>query len=364
VSKDNPLEELAGLQRVADLSDDDKIREIRRLESRLAKANIARKNAVAKHKQAEADLQLSADREELLLATQDPVEIAKFERSRMRKGRGKASAIICVNDWHIEETVEASVVDNCKFNLRIAEKRINNTWDKAEWLLDMLRSMASIKEVILWAGGDMISGYIHPELQENNSLGPAEAIQLVQEHLVHGLNRFMKDPKTDSVVFVTSFGNHGRTTRKRRISTGYKSHWEWAAYHNVAKRCQDNSKFRAKIADGYFNKLPVQGHQVRFHHGDDIRYKNGVGGVHVPLRRAIGNWNLNEGLAAFDVLGHFHQYGDDPNYVLCGSLMGYNAYAQSIAAPMQSPSQTIIGVDYEHGKWITMPVFCGESHTI
>jgi hypothetical protein len=100
---------------------------------------------------------------------------------------------------------------------------------------------------------------------------------------------------------------------------------------------------------------------VRFHHGDTVRYAGGVGGVHTPLRRKIAAWNRSPNKPAdLDVLGHFHQFSDDWNYVVCGCLVGPNAYAVSRGFEVQPPSQTFIIVDHEHGKILALPIFCDD----
>ncbi|MFV1964331.1 MAG: hypothetical protein ACC628_02825 [Pirellulaceae bacterium] len=115
-----------------------------------------------------------------------------------------------------------------------------------------------------------------------------------------------------------TYGNHGRTTKRRRISTGYKHSWEWLAYNNLAGYFK-TPKIRFKIEQGYHNWLDVQGHDVRFHHGDAIRYHGGIGGVTIPLRKKIAQWNKRRH-SHLDILGHFHQFIDAWDYVVCGCL--------------------------------------------
>jgi len=352
---------LAQLEALALLNDDEKIRKIRDLERKLASATQAKKEAEAKYKQSEKDLLLAEDNTELILATQDEKTLRKLEMSKKRRGKGKASAIICVNDWHCEENVDPEVTGNAnKFNPKIADRRIENTWQKAVYLLDTIKSFTNIQEVVIWAGGDMINGYIHEELMESNFTGPAPAILYMQEKLITGIEFIKSQVKCDQITFLGNYGNHGRTTRKKPISTGWKTSWEWLAYNNVALHFQNDPNVNFKIAKGYHLWMPIQGHDVRFHHGDAIKGGGGIGGVHIPLRKKIAQWN-KERQAELDVLGHFHQYAEDWNYVLCGCLVGYNAYAQYIGAEAQPPTQTLIVIDYEHGKILSMPIFCDDT---
>jgi hypothetical protein len=141
-----------------------------------------------------------------------------------------------------------------------------------------------------------------------------------------------------------------------RSADGYKHSWEWLAFNNLAGHFK-TPKVNFKIEQGYHNWLDIQGHNVRFHHGDAIRYGGGVGGVTVPLRKKIAQWNKRR-RADLDVLGHFHQFIDAWDYVVCGCLVGYDAYALEIGAEFQRPTQTFIVIDRDFGKVLTVPIFC------
>jgi len=82
-----------------------------------------------------------------------------------------------------------------------------------------------------------------------------------------------------------------RSFTKRRIATGYRHSWEWLSYSNLASYYRKRPKITFKVEQGYHNWLDVQGHPIRFHHGDAIRYAGGVGGVTIPLRKKIAQWN-------------------------------------------------------------------------
>jgi len=86
----------------------------------------------------------------------------------------------------------------------------------------------------------------------------------------------------------------------------------------------------------------------------------GVGGVHVPVRKKIAQWNKAGRSARLDILGHFHQYCEDWYYIVCGCLVGYTAYALHIGAEFQRPTQTFIVIDKNEGKVMCLPIFCAE----
>jgi hypothetical protein len=334
------------------------IKTLRSLESKLASAQSELRLERQKRGQAERELAHAERSLETVLATKDRVTRKKL-RPGGKVSRGHATAILCCNDWHVEGCVTRESVDGAnEFNLAVADRRIRRTWQKSLFLLDFVRRISNVRDMVVWLGGDLINGAIHEELEESNFLGPAEAVLYVQDHVAAGLDLLLREADVDHITVVTSYGNHGRTTKRRRISTGYRHSWEWLAYHNLARHYRNTPKITFKVEQGYHNWLPVQGYDVRFHHGDAIRYAGGVGGVTIPLRKKIAQWNKRR-KAYLDVIGHFHQFIDGWDFVGCGCLIGYDAYALEIGAEFQQPTQTFLVIDRTFGKVLCAPVFCG-----
>lgn len=337
------------------------IKQIRSLETRNTTLNTNLKIEKAKRLQCEKEHLLNQERIELLYATQDKVTTRKLKALSERKKRGEATAVIAITDWHAEEFVDPDVIDGLNsFNLTVAKRRIKRTWDKTLFLLDSMGSMTKVKELVMWLGGDLITGVIHEELLESNLLGPSEAVSFVQDEVASGIDYLLANSSLERILVPTSYGNHGRSTPKRRLKTGYKHSWEWLAYKNLERYYNTNPKVIFKIEKGYHNWVNIQGHDVRFHHGDAVKFSGGVGGLTTPLRKKIAQWNKSR-VAKLDVLGHFHQFLDDWNYVACGCLVGYNSYALEIAAEYQDPTQTFIMIDKDYGKTMALPIFCEEK---
>jgi len=105
-----------------------------------------------------------------------------------------------------------------------------------------------------------------------------------------------------------------------------------------------DKSIRFKVEVGYHNFVRVGDFTIRFHHGDAVRYQGGVGGLTIPLNKAIDAWNKNIH-ADLDVLGHWHQTIDLPHAVVNGSLIGFNAYAIKIKATYEVAQQSFFIVD-------------------
>lgn len=266
---------------------------------------------------------------------------------------GEAVAVLCASDWHVEETITSASTNGLnEFNLRIAQDRIRKFFTSAVRLTEIQRGGCDIREAILWLGGDLMSGFIHEELQETNELTPTETILWLRDQLTEGI-RYLFD-HFDGIKIVANYGNHGRTTKKPRHATGYKNSYEWLLYSILSKQL-DLPKVEWVVADSYLSFVHVYDKVIRFHHGDGLKYQGGIGGLTIPTEKAIASWNKAK-MADLDVFGHWHTQQQNPKWVSNGSLIGYNAYAVSIKAAYERPQQTFFLFDKDRGRTITAPI--------
>jgi hypothetical protein len=337
------------------------VRTMRKLESTAARVKDELKLEKKKRQQAEADLATMRSNLEAATDAFSRSRPAKLSKSKSRNGSGAATAIICATDWHAEGKVDAELLNGVnEFNLDICSARIKRLWEKSIHMVDFAKHLSKICEQVLWLGGDLVNGAIHEELEEGNFLGPADAVLFVQDHVAAGIDKILRELPGHLTV-ATNQGNHGRTTLKKRISTGYLHSWEYLAYSNLQRIYRNNPRVTFKIAKGYHNILELQGHKVRFHHGDALKGGGGIGGITVPARKKIAQWNKQERVL-FDVFGHFHQFIDMWDMVTIGCLIGYNEYALELACDFQEPTQALIVVDKSHGKVLATPIFVQETN--
>jgi hypothetical protein len=83
-----------------------------------------------------------------------------------------------------------------------------------------------------------------------------------------------------------------------------------------------------------------------------------VGGLHIPLRKAIKSWNEND-RADFDIMGHYHSFIEHTTlkYMVNGSLIGYNAYAERIKCPLEAPLQGFGMIHKKYGVTSLTPIY-------
>lgn len=292
-----------------------------------------------------------------LNALQDRVELAEatYNPSRRyqigaggKKEKASCTALVLLSDLHLEEKVDPDVCMGNRYDLEIAKRRNDRVMNTMIDVLESHRRFYPWKDLVIWLGGDMISGAIHQELEATNFVGPGEAILFAQDLMLANIDHLRKNLQPRSVTVVANMGNHGRTTHRKRFADGYNHSWEWLAYHNMARLFRNDPAIRFVIAKGSLIEVEIETVPVRFTHGDDLRFEGGVGGVFIPLAKKIANWD-KRWKAQKTILGHFHQHFHISNAIMNGCLIGPNAYSIAGGFDAQRPSQTTAIVDSRRG---------------
>ncbi len=319
-----------------------------------ADAEIARLRAEVaslrgRHRTAVAALNAERDRVATLTALAG-IETKKMPPARQAKqGRNQATAIVVLSDWHVEETVgqEVGAAGQWnRYNLDVADARITELAERFATLVEHERQLVKVDRLVIAALGDFISGHIHEELLESTSLAPHAAMRWAAARL-RGIIDLAADMARE-VVVVTQPGNHGRSNHgKPRASTEHDHSFEQNQYIILASE-ERRKNVRWQVGESYLGFLDLEGFVVRYHHGHAIRYGGGVGGITIPVNKAIAQWNRSQP-AHLDLFGHWHQFGWlRGRYVSNGSLIGMNAYAIRIKAEFEPPCQSFVVVD--HGR--------------
>ena len=267
---------------------------------------------------------------------------------------GEAAAIVLGSDWHSEESIDPRTINGLnEFNLRIAQERIERFFRGIVKLTNIERAGIDISILVLGLLGDLMTGYIHEELQENNGLSPTETLVWLQDRVMDGIAYLKKEGGFDRIIIPCNHGNHGRTTKKMRVSTSAKNSYEWLLYKFLEKQIDGVEWI---VADGYHIYLDVYGKTLRFHHGDNIEYKGGIGGLTIPTEKKIASWDKAR-RADIDCFGHYHQYQQNTKWASNGSIIGFGPYSLKIGAAYEAPSQTLFLLDSKRGRTGTWPIF-------
>lgn len=265
--------------------------------------------------------------------------------------------VFLFSDWHIEEEIRPQQVrGKNEFNLEIADQRIQRLGNKAVEYALSRKSETDIPEVVVWLGGDFMSGYIHEELMTINQLSPPDAIIWVKSRISAILRHIASNfPK---VRVVCNVGNHGRTTHKRWMHNGQRNSYEWLMYHVIADEMKASGVQNIEffIPESYFAEFSVFETAVRTHHGDNVMYGGGVGGPSIPINKAIAAWDVAEQVD-IDYFGHLHTFIDHHRWCMNGSLIGYSPYSVAIKAKYQRPLQVVDFIHHRVGRTDTIKVY-------
>lgn len=273
-----------------------------------------------------------------------------------RHGTSEATAVLVASDWHVEERVDSTKVNGLNaFDLDIAQQRATTFFRAGMRLVRLLKQDVKIPTIVLPLLGDFITGQIHgAENAEANLLLPTDAIVFAQNIIIGGIEHMLEQHEGD-ILIVCHSGNHSRTTLTTRFGTEHGHSYEYLMYLHLATYFKSETRVRFEVARGYHTYLPIYDRVVRFHHGHEVKYGGGVGGIFIPTYKAISQWNKAR-VADLDVFGHFHQLKDGGNFITNGSLIGYNVFAQSIKADFEAPRQVLFLVDKKRGRTCTWPV--------
>lgn len=310
-------------------------------------------NAVKKNKVL-AQMLLAAEKERDALLSVGGVETYSIKSTGKESEKSQATAIVLASDWHYEENVKASQVNGLnKYDTVIAKERAEKFFRVTAKLIKVHQKEYSISNLVLALLGDFISGSIHDDLKEGNNIQPTQAIWEVQNIISSGIEYLLKETDVNLIIPCSS-GNHARITDKLRASTAYGNSLEFLIYREMEKYFHKESRVKFIINDAYLTYMNIYKYRVRFHHGDSIKYGGGIGGIFIPVFKAISQWNKQKntpisGYADWDFFGHFHQLKDGGNFVTNGSLIGYNSYAIRIKADYEEPKQAFMIIDEERG---------------
>lgn len=307
------------------------------------------------HKELVERLREAEERQHVLDRLDKPVKVIAIKRRERGSSKREGCAVILASDWHIEEHVprRADTAGNY-YDLKVADKRVNRFFVGIRDLIDMNRPTFGLRDIVLWLGGDLITGYLRNENREENELSPVEAITWLKVKVSAGIDLLLADGKIESITIPCSHGNHGRTTEKRQISTGAQNSFEWLLYQWLADRYANEKRIKFITDQSNHQYVDVYDFNLHFHHGDEVKYQGGIGGIAVPLMKAVSGWDQVK-RCHYHHMGHWHQLRDFGNVTVNGSLIGYNAYAMSVRASPEPPQQAFYILDSKRGKTAQFP---------
>lgn len=323
------------------------------LEMEKLRLNYADRKTDAKLKVAMKRLR---DREEemtALIEVKDTVSTYTIKPSQA-SGKGEAVAFVIASDWHVEENVRPETVNGSnEYNMKIAKQRAEKFFQHALQLTKKEQHAVKIETLVLALLGDFISGNIHDELLASCEVGPQDAMIFAQNLIASGIEYILKNSDLKIVVPCT-VGNHSRMTKKVHVSDEHGMSLEWAMYNFLANYFRNEKRVTFVLSRSYHNYIEVFGYKIRFHHGHAVNFGGGLGGLTIPMIKAIQRWD-NDQKAYLSVCGHFHQKMDGERFIVNGSLIGDSPYGKRLGFTGR-PEQVFFLIDKKRGKTVVCPI--------
>lgn len=293
------------------------------------------------------------------LAEQPEPKPYKIRRKGRKKGKlPQATYFQLASDWHMGERVRPETVQGRnEYNPEIAQERAEQFFRSNLTMLKAARSAWDVRQGVFWLGGDLMTGYIHEEYEEDNFLSPIEESLLIFDTLNRGIQFMLDRSDLEEILMVTNHGNHGRTGKKLRISTAAQNSFEWGTYQMLRRHWREEPRLKWQISSGYHNVVDAYGFGVRFSHGEQVGYQGGIGGLPIPVQKRIGRQAKGEvalppkvrgAPIRLDAIGHFHSLQHPKDFIVNGSLIGWNAYAEGKGFGYEPPMQCSFVIDEEY----------------
>lgn len=260
--------------------------------------------------------------------------------------KSESTAVVLLSDWHMEQLVDGKrLAYPNKYNLEIAKARADECFQGIVKLLRKEQLHQNINTLVLALLGDFITGNIHTSELPNLQLGVAESCFLVEETLIKGIH-YILDNTDVKIVCPTAVGNHSRITDRIWISSEQDNSVETIIYYHVKQHFINEERFELIMPYGPDTFLELYGLTLSFCHGHIGygKYKGGIGGLYVPVRRAIMT-RFNRRQVYLACMGHWHTAVIDQSFIVNPSLIGYDDFSNAISAPFSPPSQTFFLID-------------------
>lgn len=277
-------------------------------------------------------------------------ELKPIKPREFKSGKRNMTAVVLASDWHVEENVSREKTGGYnESSLVKSDVKQGRFFAGIRWMLDHERAdkAFSIRDLILWLGGDFMTGSIHDDPKRDCS--PLETMRWLKQRIAAGIRNLLADPLLETITIPCSFGNHDRTTRFANFATGAENSYAWILYQELADVFAGEKRVQFLADRSEFQYVTAYDKTLMFHHGHRINYGGGVGGIVIPVRKAMAQWVK---VKHFDFAhhGHFHTYYDFENITGNGSLIGFNEFAMGIKATPERPAQAFYLLDSKRGK--------------
>ncbi len=279
-------------------------------------------------------LRLEREKNAFYTALGRPRERLTIKPRERTSGVREMTALVLASDWHPEEEVSPiKVQGRNKFTLDIARLRIQRFFDGIVDLITHHRASGKIviRDLVLALMGDLMTGHIHEDCKHLTKLFPIETILWLTPQLEAGIRYLLKELDLASIKIPCDVGNHGRTTEYRNIATGPETSYEYGMYVTLQRAFAGDPRVEFDTSPSNDHYTQIYDFLLHTTHGDSLRYAGGVGGLTIPLLKAVSSWD-SDIRADWHAIGHFHTALDVDKAICNGSMIGWSPFGKWIKA--------------------------------
>lgn len=218
--------------------------------------------------------------------------------------------------------------------------------------------------MVVALGGDIVSGNIHEELRETNDASILAILLDVVDHIIAGINMLL-DAGIPHVFVPCVVGNHGRLDKKPRAKGAVQDNYEWLIYQLLQRHFAKDKRVTVIPSDSLDYVYQVHDTKYLLTHGDQFKGGSGISGPFTPW--ALGDYRKRRRQSAIDqpydymIFGHFHTLVWGPNWIVNGSLKGYDEYSFRSNFGFEQPQQALWITHPKHGITVKMEIGAEEQ---
>ena len=316
-------------------------------------------NTARRLKQAQAQI-AELEKKVDILTSIDGIDCTPPDWTQPPKQRKDARGIACLmlSDLHLDEVVLPEQMNGRNaYNREIALRRLHETGARTIRLARDFVTGIRYDGLVVWLGGDNVSGNIHAELRRTNAgQDVIDTVDYWVDPLCALLLMLADHFRRVRVIAVP--GNHARNTDKPESKDAVRSSFDWLLARILWRETKSDGRISWNIPEAIMVQESVYRTRFHFEHGDAKAFKGGdqIAG---PLRPALMGRNRRRQQGYdFDhlLLCHFHSYASLTGLTINGSLIGPSQFGEGSGFSSDPPRQAFWVETPENGSAFSMPV--------
>jgi len=316
------------------------------VELRIAYTKLLQEYDKVKGKQdALADAVYRAVKDEIGFYKESPIESPKHDT----RTTGEEVAVAVLADWQLAKVTP-------DYNSQVCEDRISIFAEKICHLTDIQRQDHPVRELHIWALGDIIEGeLIFPGQSFLVDGGLYRQITIDGPRIMRNFVKRMLQ-HFEKVVFVGVIGNHGALGGRSRRDHDPETNGDRMLYRIVQLMFEDEDRIEFHIPDGHGERHwyaidKIGNYSSLLCHGDQFSSLSTM----YSFQKKVYGWKIGALGEDFDdvYIGHFHtptkMTFNTIQMRISGSPESTNTYASESLAAIGRPSQPLMFVHPEKG---------------